>query len=112
MVTGGGNRTWMTEIRKVRMRLVAAADGGNLIWKEKRIERVRIRMNDTDDGLEIQLIRVVGVRVWPVIANGGNQTWTMLRWHQVRESAGDAPHVESGNAKVTSLLMRIVMDPT
>jgi hypothetical protein len=47
-----------------------------------------------------------------VIANGGNQTVTMLRWHQVRESAGDAPHVGSENAKVTRLLMRIVMDPT
>jgi hypothetical protein len=36
---------------KVRMRQVVAADGGNLIWKEKRIERVRIRTSGTDDGL-------------------------------------------------------------
>jgi hypothetical protein len=35
----------------------------------------------------------------------------MLGWHQVRESVGDAPHVESENEKVTRLLMRIVMNP-
>jgi hypothetical protein len=74
MMTDRGNWTRMAEIGKVHMRQVAAADGGNLILKEKRIERVRIRTSDTDDGIQFQMMRVVGVRVRPMIADGRNRT--------------------------------------
>jgi hypothetical protein len=63
------------------MRQVAAADGGNLIWNEKRIEVVRIQRNNVDGGTRIQMMRIAGVCVWLKEADGGYWTYKIPGWY-------------------------------